>query len=63
MVAPLLYTKERSLLTIVATILRHKNSRRWRAGNLNAKTDDIHVKMLGIWKLFSTFEKNNYIIE
>ena len=37
--------KERLVLTIAATILRHKNSRGWLAGNLNAKTADIFGTM------------------
>ena len=51
MVAPLLYTKERWLLTTAATILRRKNSRLRHVGNLNAQTADIHVKIFGTLKL------------
>ena len=60
MVAALLYTKEYWFLTMAATILRHhdKNLRWRRAGNLNAKTANIHIQISGTLKLsFHFLEK------
>ena len=49
---------------MAGTILRHTNSRWRRAGNLDAKTADIHIKMFGTLELsFHFLEKYNYIID